>query len=416
MNKPQLGFNAFEDEWEEKKLGEIVTEFNNQVDIPEEGYTRLGIRSHAKGTFHEYVPKGHALTAAQMSEVKANNLIMSITFAWEHAVAITDKGDEGKLVSQRFPQFSFNKGHVPLFYKYIIADESFRHHLWLSSPGGAGRNRVLNIKEALEYKTSVPNAECEQQKIGTFLSQIDSLIQAKKQKLESLKSVKKSLLQKCFPKDGEKVPQMRFEGFSGNWEEIQFSDCFDLLTNNTLSRDELNFSGGTVKSVHYGDVLIKFPEITDVCIEKIAYITDEDVAKKYSKCLLRNGDIIIADTAEDETVGKCSEIQNCSEKVVSGLHTIPVRPKIEFAKKYLGFFMNSESFHNQLLPLIQGTKVSSISKSAIEDVIVRYPVDLKEQEKIGQVFSKYNELIKLQEMEVENLKTIKKSLLQKMFA
>jgi len=303
--------------------------------------------------------------------------------------------------------------HNDLFWKYVFSSEEFIKRLELITYG-IRDGRTINFSDFAELEFYVPS-QTEQQKIGTMLSKIDSLIQAKTQKLENLKSVKKSLLQKCFPKDGEKVPQMRFEGFSGNWEEIQFSDCFDLLTNNTLSRDELNFSGGTVKSVHYGDVLIKFPEITDVCIERIAYITDEDVAKKYSKCLLRNGDIIIADTAEDETVGKCSEIQNCSEKVVSGLHTIPVRPKIEFAKKYLGFFMNSESFHNQLLPLIQGTKVSSISKSAIEDVIVRYPVDLKEQEKIGQVFSKYNELIKLQEMEVENLKTIKKSLLQKMF-
>ena len=261
----------------------------------------------------------------------------------------------------------------------------------------------------------IPVDEIEQKAIGEYFANLDNLIYNAEDRHTKLLALKKSLLQKCFPKADEKVPEMRFAGFNGYWEENKFSDCFDLLTNNTLSRDELNFSEGTVKSVHYGDVLIKFPEITDVYFEKIAYITNEDVAKKYSKCLLRNGDIIIADTAEDETVGKCSEIQNCNEKVVSGLHTIPVRPKIEFAKKYLGFFMNSESFHNQLLPLIQGTKVSSISKSAIENVIVRYPVDLKEQEKIGQIFSKYNELIKLHEMEVENLKTIKKSLLQKMF-
>ena len=101
-NTPQLRFSGFDDEWEEKKLGEIVTEFKNPVELPHHGYTQLGIRSHAKGTFHEYVAPGHELEAAQMSEVKADNLIMSITFAWEHAVAITDKNDEGKLSNSIF--------------------------------------------------------------------------------------------------------------------------------------------------------------------------------------------------------------------------------------------------------------------------------------------------------------------------
>ena len=77
------------------------------MDIPEDGYWRLGIRSHAKGTFHSFVEKGKELSSARMSKVKAGNFIVNITFGWEHAVAITDENDENKLVSHRFPQFSF---------------------------------------------------------------------------------------------------------------------------------------------------------------------------------------------------------------------------------------------------------------------------------------------------------------------
>lgn len=411
---PQLRFKGFDDEWKENSFEDItyISTVKNRNNLPLESYSITNENGFVPQD--EQFENGGTMKDADKSMywiVPPNSFGYNPARINVGSIGYYD-GKKDVIVSSLYEIFKMTENCDDSFFWQWFKSDKLQKLVERLQEGGV--RLYFYYDKLCMGKIKIPS-KSEQHKIGAFLSKIDSLIQAKTQKLESLKSVKKSLLQNCFPKDGEKVPQMRFEGFSGDWEEIQFSDCFDLLTNNTLSRDELTFSEGTVKSIHYGDVLIKFPEITDVYIEKIAYITDADVAKKYSKCLLRNGDIIIADTAEDETVGKCSEIQNCNEKVVSGLHTIPVRPKIEFAEKYLGFFMNSESFHNQLIPLIQGTKVSSISKSAIEDVIVRYPVDLKEQEKIGQVFSKYNELIKLHEMEVENLKTIKKSLLQKMF-
>ncbi|MDD4011846.1 MAG: hypothetical protein PHI83_06840, partial [Sphaerochaetaceae bacterium] len=140
-----------------------------------DGYIRLGIRSHAKGTFHNYVKPGMQLETAQMHRVGAGNFIVNITFGWEHAVAITDQNDDGKLVSHRFPQFKFLDGMQPGYFKLLILDERFRHHLWLSSPGGAGRNRVLNIKEMLEYPFWV-TSEFEQKKIADFFIKLDNLI------------------------------------------------------------------------------------------------------------------------------------------------------------------------------------------------------------------------------------------------
>ena len=135
----------------------------------------MGIRSHAKGTFHSYVRAGMELETAQMHRVAADKFIVNITFGWEHAVAITDENDAGKLVSHRFPQFSFNTGMVPSYFKFAITDENFRHHLWLASPGGAGRNRVLKIDEMLEYKFWVTSAD-EQLRIAQFLERLDNLI------------------------------------------------------------------------------------------------------------------------------------------------------------------------------------------------------------------------------------------------
>lgn len=308
--------------------------------------------------------------------------------------------------------FKDKNKHNDLFWKYVLTSEEFIKRLELITYG-IRDGRSINFSDFSTLNFYFPSYGV-QLKIGTFLSHVDSLIQAKTKKLESLKAVKKSLLQKCFPKAGEKVPEMRFES-NKEWASINFEDCFSFLSNNSFSRDELNYEKGYIKSLHYGDVLIKFGEILNVSTASLPYITQINSPKQYSKSILKNGDIVIADAAEDNTVGKCTEIQNCTELLAAGLHTIAVRPKIEFAPTFLGFCINSESFHNQLLPLIQGTKVSSISKSAIVDTVIYYPISITEQQKIGQFFSKYDSLVSAQQKEIDKLKDIKKSLLQKMF-
>ena len=194
---PKFRFSGFTGDWEQRKLLELVTKYEDPVETPHDGYIRLGIRSHAKGTFHEYVEPGHELETAQMHRVATNKLIFNITFAWEHAVAIANENDAGKLVSHRFPQFTLSESLRPEFLKYVILDEGFHHNLYLASPGGAGRNRVLKIKEALDYPIYYPFLE-EQHKIGEFITNLDHLIALHQRKLEKLKIIKKSFLEKMF--------------------------------------------------------------------------------------------------------------------------------------------------------------------------------------------------------------------------
>ncbi len=171
---------------------------------------------------------------------------------------------------------------------------------------------------------------------------------------------------------------------------------FSGLQNNTLSRADLSSDGGNAVNIHYGDILVSFGEYIDVSKTELPYITDDEVISKYTRSFLKNGDIVIADTAEDETVGKCTEIAGSEDKVViSGLHTMPCRPLFDFASKYLGYYMNSPAYHSQLYPLMQGIKVTSISKSAIQDTAVIYPKSLEEQAKIGEAFSNIDDLITL---------------------
>ena len=212
------------------------------------------------------------------------------------------------------------------------------------------------------------------------------------------------------------TPKIRFKGFTDDWEQRKLGDVLICLQNNTFSRADLSNETGVAKNVHYGDVLVKFGEVLDVSKEQLPMISDERVLIKYKASFLQNGDVIVADTAEDSTVGKCSEIAGLNNEIVlSGLHTIPYRPKEKFASGYLGYYLNSDSYHNQLIPLMQGIKVTSISKSALRDTDIIYPESKEEQAKIGNYFQSLDRLITLHQRKCDETKQLKKFMLQKMF-
>ncbi len=217
-------------------------------------------------------------------------------------------------------------------------------------------------------------------------------------------------------KKEETVPVLRFSEFDTFWDKISFIDTFDILQNNTYSRADLNYKSGSTKNIHYGDILVKFDECIDVQHKSVPFINVENNLSKFKlESYLKNGDIIIADTAEDEIVGKVAEISNIREqKVLSGLHTIPCRPKRKFAPMFLGFYMNSQSFHKQLIPLITGIKVSSISKTSIATTTISVPL-FEEQEKISKFMIVISRMIKEQESKISILETYNRGLISKIF-
>lgn len=194
---PELRFPGFTDAWEQRKLESLFTKYEDKVNTPDSGYWRLGLRSHCKGTFHTYVDAGHELETTEMYRVKAGNFILNITFAWERALAVTDDEDQDKLVSHRFPQFKPNSDLVIDFFKHTLMDKRLKHHLELSSPGGAGRNKVLKVSDMLKYELLVPSIQ-EQNIISSFLNNIDHIITLHQHKLDRLISIKKGLLQQLF--------------------------------------------------------------------------------------------------------------------------------------------------------------------------------------------------------------------------
>ena len=291
--------------------------------------------------------------------------------------------------------YVFNGKHG-ITQKFLFAllqtSDFFKYSVSVSKRSGMPK---INRDELNAYVFLAPREE-EQDKIGSFLLNIDHLITLHQRKLDHVKDLKKSMLQKMFPKNGQLYPEVRFPEFTDAWEQRKLKNILVSLQNNTLSRADLSNETGVAKDVHYGDVLIKFGEVLDISKEKLPMITDEKVLTKYKTSFLQNGDVVVADTAEDTTVGKCSEIAELNDEVViSGLHTIPYRPVEKFATGYLGYYLNSDSYHNQLIPLMQGIKVTSISKSAMQDTNIIYPNSKEEQAKIGKYFITLDNLITL---------------------
>ena len=212
----------------------------------------------------------------------------------------------------------------------------------------------------------------------------------------------------------KKVPELRFDGFDGERKEKKFSENFDTtIPKNSLSRDKLTNQVTRVKNIHYGDIHKIFDNVLQSSNERIPHIINDDLST-HERYFLQDGDIIFTDAAEDNTAGKCVELEiDDGSNIVAGLHTIPARP-IKFGKYFYGFYLNSNSFHNKIVPLLEGTKVSSISKSNLNTLSVIVP-KVEEQEKIGDLFRKLDELIEIQEGKVSKIRDFKKSMLQKMF-
>lgn len=132
-------------------------------------------------------------------EVQSDDLVVNITFAWEAAIAIAKQTDAGALVSHRFPTYTFKKNvAIPEFFQYIILDKQFIYKLGVISPGGAGRNRVLNKNDFLKLTTLLPGIN-EQQKIADCLIALDDLITAQADNIDTLKTHKTGLMQQLFP-------------------------------------------------------------------------------------------------------------------------------------------------------------------------------------------------------------------------
>lgn len=203
-------------------------------------------------------------------------------------------------------------------------------------------------------------------------------------------------------KKNPNVPNLRFSGFTEEWQTESANSLFEVIPNNTISRDGLNYESGTWKNIHYGDILTLFPTLLDVNDVSVPYISSASFS---SKTALSSGDVVIADTAEDYTAGKALEVIGAENtKTVPGLHTIACHPTRTFSSGFLGYYLNSFAYRERIKPFIQGIKVYSISKGNFLRSSLSFP-SIQEQAKIGSFLSLLDKRIEVQNKIIRDLES-----------
>lgn len=246
----------------------------------------------------------------------------------------------------------------------------------------------------------------EQEKIAEILSTWDKAIERQTQLIQKLELRKKGLMQQLLT--GKK----RLPGFTDEWKKVKLGEVTTFLSCNTFSREQMNNVCGNWKNVHYGDILVKYSSIVDISRDKDSIPYVNDTIEYSPKDYVASGDIVMADTAEDEMVGRACEFTNVGEeKIISGLHTILIRPIILFAPIFLGYYLNSREYHKQILSIMQGIKVYSITKEALKNTTIKYP-DIQEQTAIANILSSCDEEIRLAQGKLATIKEQKKGLMQ----
>lgn len=182
--------------WQLMSVSDFTTQAVRVRPKPDKAFLALGIRSHGKGTFHKPDFDPAKIEMTELYEVKENDLIVNITFAWEGAIAVAKGSDTGALVSHRFPTYEFDRElAIPEYFRYVIVQKWFVEKLGLISPGGAGRNRVLSKRDFVKIEVLMPSVE-EQRRIADVLNACDKEIELLKRQLDALKRQKRGLMQK----------------------------------------------------------------------------------------------------------------------------------------------------------------------------------------------------------------------------
>ena len=300
------------------------------------------------------------------------------------------------------------KRHNSDFIRAYFDSLKWYREIYMISAEGARNHGLLNVPTEDFFQTIhyLPQDTREQRKIANFIITLDRRIDAQQSLVKSLKKYKRGLSDTLFDRTAQ----------SPSCKIVKLGDAFELLQNNTFSRDDLTTNPSSVQNIHYGDVLVKYGAVANISEYAPPYIKPTINLQKFvATSYLRDGDIVFADTAEDYSVGKATEIAGANGlAVLSGLHTIPCRPLMKFHPMYLAYYFNSSLFRRQIYPLVQGTKVSSISKGELVKTSVYAPTE-REQRRIASMLYLLDLRITFEEKTVNALTNTRTALLQQLF-
>jgi len=406
--KPEFRFPGFTGDWEERKLGNVLKEHNELT----KGDIYPIATSSRKGLFlqTEYFDGRRS----GIDETLTFHLVPVNYITYRHmsddSIFHFNKNVMGTpvLVSKEYPVFTTNEEANDEFIlrklNYSADFSSFSH---MQKKGGT---RVrLYYKTLQTYKLLLPSVE-EQTQIGNFFKQIDDTISLHKQELTTLKKTKEGFLQKMFPKGGETVPEVRFPGFTGDWEQRKLKEYVgNVISDGDWIEKEHIHDAGEYRIVQTGNLGL------GVYLDKPrhAKYLNQDSFYKLKANEIFPGDILVSRLAEP--AGRTIILPKISSKMVTAVDVMVVRPSGCFDSYFFMTEMNSPKLLKEISNQVSGTSHKRISRKNLEKIPLSIP-SIEEQIKIGNFFKQLDDAIALHQRELDALIETKKAFLQKMFA
>ena len=402
---PELQFKGFTDEWEERKLAEFTTSFSG-------GTPSAGNSSYYKGDI-PFIRSGEinsdktelfltedGLKNSSAKMVSVGDILYALYGATSGEVGISQiNGAINQAILAIKPCDGYNS-HFLMQWLKLQKQRIIDKYL----QGGQGNLSGSIVKNLV---LNVPNFE-EQKKIGTFFKQLDDTITLHQRKLDLLKEQKKGYLQKMFPKNGSKIPELRFEGFTDDWELRKFGEMLVNLE-----------AGVSVNSSDYdtGYFILKTSAIKmgNIDLLEVKSIVSEEVAR--AKTPLIKNSIIISRMNTPELVGASGLVRESIDNIFLPDRLWQGQVAGNFSPEWLIQSINIAANIKKIRDLATGTSGSmkNISKKSMLDLIINVPT-LEEQQKIGSFFKQLDDVIALHQLKLDLLKEQKKGFLQKMFA